>query len=202
MQEGEAACCRLRRKCSGCCRRRDGAILHLAAASLVAAAASRGGQQVRITHECSNNPGRLTPCYGEGPHTWVGTNRDVWCRARDHRDMSCRRLTCTQCTCNRKPSQPRAPAAGTKFVTGRAEDRQREDHAAAAERRAKVLAAERQAELTAEIGRILDADSPHEVFEVGAATLLHLRDASSCGMLMVRQCLTECTVTAELPSRR
>ena len=46
-----------------------------------------------------------------------------------------------------------------------------------------MLAAERQAELTAEIGRILDAESPHEVFEVGRCynmwTMLRLADGSS-----------------------
>lgn len=46
-----------------------------------------------------------------------------------------------------------------------------------------MLAAERQAELTAEIGRILDAESPHDVFEVGAAVgvaaCVKLRNGSS-----------------------
>jgi hypothetical protein len=97
--------------------------------------------------------------------------------------LNCRRQTCAQCTCDRKPGQPKLPSAAAKHASGTAEARQREDHAAAAEKRAKVLAAERQAELTAEIGRILDAESPHEVFEVGRCydrwTQLTLTDGSS-----------------------
>ncbi len=107
-------------------------------------------------------------CCGVRPYTWASADTDS---AVSYINLNSCRLTCAHCTCTRKPDQPSVTA---KHASGNSEDRQREDHAAAAEKRAKVLAAERQAELTAEIGRILDAESPHEVFEVSGAPSLVL----------------------------